>query len=224
MQGYLLELPLTSYEAVHTLQQRLVEDRRSGVLDRDVIVMVEHPEVFTLGRRGGRENLMVSESFLREKGISVVQTERGGNITWHGPGQLVCYPIVHLDHAGMGVSDFVSFLENAMVATLSAFGVAAENDEVNRGVWVEGKKIGSVGLRIRDGVSFHGLALNVAPDLVCFSWINPCGLTVSMTTAEMEGGREVSMEMARGEMARQFDELYKGELTKVGLEELGYGL
>ncbi|SCY58774.1 lipoyl(octanoyl) transferase LipB [Desulfoluna spongiiphila] len=216
----IIELPLTAYEEVHDLQKRLVSMRLSGELDGDVVILVEHPPVYTLGKRGGRENIVVSEGFLKEQGISVVQTERGGNITWHGPGQLVAYPIVHLDEARMGVADFVGALEQVMIETLDALGVSARSDAVNRGVWVGDAKIGSVGIRVNHGVSFHGLALNVAPDLTFFSWINPCGLAVSMTTAEQELGRKVSMTAARCEMKRAFGTLFFEGLVETTLNEL----
>ena len=220
MKGLLLELPLTGYEEVHALQKRLVSDRASGRLDQDVVILVEHPPVYTLGKRGGRENLIVSEDFLKEKGIHVVQTERGGNITWHGPGQLVAYPIVHLEGARMGVADFVGFLEEVMVKTLASLGVSARGDAVNRGAWVGESKIGSVGVRVTQGVSFHGLALNVAPDLNYFSWINPCGLTISMTTAEKELGHKVPMGTARTAMARHFAPLFSDGLASVTRADL----
>ena len=216
----ILELPLTAYEEVHGLQKRLVSMRLSGELDDDVVILVEHPPVYTLGKRGGRENIVVSEAFLNEQGISVVQTERGGNITWHGPGQLVAYPIVNLDEAHMGVADFVGSLEQVMIETLDALGVSARSDAVNRGVWVGDAKIGSVGIRVNHGVSFHGLALNVAPDLTFFSWINPCGLSAAMTTAEQELGRKVSMTVARSEMKRAFGALFSEELVEMTLNEL----
>ena len=220
MKGLLLELPLTGYEEVHALQKRLVSDRASGRLDQDVVILVEHPPVYTLGKRGGRENLIVSEDFLREKGIHVVQTERGGNITWHGPGQLVAYPIVHLEEARMGVADFVGFLEAVMVKTLATLGVSARGDAINRGAWVGEKKIGSVGVRVTQGVSFHGLALNVAPDLNYFSWINPCGLTIAMTTAEKVLGQKVPMGTARTAMAGHFAPLFSDGLASVARADL----
>ena len=220
MKGLLLELPLMPYEEVHRLQKKLVAERISGRLDRDVVILVEHPPVYTLGKRGGRENLIVSEAFLAGKGIHVVETERGGNITWHGPGQLVAYPIVHLENARMGVADFVGFLEEVMVKTLSSLGVVARGDAVNRGAWVGKAKIGSVGIRINQGVSFHGLALNVAPDLTYFSWINACGMKIPMTTAQRELGEEVSMERARAVMREKFEALFGDGLTSVSLEAL----
>lgn len=220
MTAYLLDLPLTPYEDAHELQQRLVAARADGTLDRDVVILVEHPPVYTLGKNGGRENLVVSEDFLAERGISVVQTERGGNITWHGPGQLVAYPITHLQQAGLGVKAFVEGLEKVMIDTLAALGVAAVNDEDNRGVWVGPDKIGSLGIRVRRGVSFHGLALNICPDLTGFSWINPCGLTVAITTAAMQLGREVALDDARAPMVEAFRTMFPGGLEPTTREQL----
>ena len=151
------------------------------------LFFVEHPRVFTLGRRGGRKNLMVSQEFLLSQGIGIIQTDRGGNITFHGPGQAVLYPVIDLSRAKIGVADFVHGLEEIMKLTVSDFGIAADRDPQNHGLWVGRKKIGSVGISIKRGISIHGLALNVCPDLTPFSWINPCGLeNVSMTSVAME--------------------------------------
>jgi lipoate-protein ligase B len=153
----------------------------------DHLFFVEHPRVFTLGRRGGQENLMVSKEFLLSQGIQIIQTDRGGNITYHGPGQAVLYPVMDLSRAKIGVADFVYGLEEIMKRTISDFGISADRDPKNHGLWVGRKKIGSVGIAIKRGISIHGLALNVCPDLTPFSWINPCGLeNVAMTSAAME--------------------------------------
>ncbi len=155
----------------------------------DHLFFVEHPGVFTLGRRGGQENLMVSEEFLLSQGIQIIQTDRGGNITFHGPGQAVLYPVINLTRAKIGVADFVHGLEEIMKLTVLDFGIAADRDPQNHGLWVGRKKIGSVGISIKRGISIHGLALNVCPDLTPFSWINPCGLeNVAMTSVAMERG------------------------------------
>jgi lipoate-protein ligase B len=159
--------------------------RNSDLSDR--VLFVQHPAVYTLGKRGGRENLVVSEQFLAERGIEIVQTARGGNITFHGPGQAVLYPIINLERSRIGVADFVYGLEEIMRRTALKFGVDAGRDPKNHGLWVGDKKIGSVGLSIKKGVSIHGLALNVCPDLTPFTWINPCGLqNVAMTSLERE--------------------------------------
>lgn len=154
--------------------------------DRDLpdrLLFVEHPPVYTLGRRGGRENLVVAESFLDEKGISIVQTNRGGNITYHGPGQAVLYPVVDLEKNSLSVPDFVTGMEEIMKRTCLDFDVPADRDERNHGLWVGDKKIGSVGIALKKGISIHGLALNINPDLAPFSWINPCGLANQAMTS-----------------------------------------
>ena len=183
-----------AYEDARDLQLRLVDARQHGGLARDTVLLLEHPPVFTLGRRGGRESLLVSEETLARHGIPIVQVERGGTITYHGPGQLVVYPIVHLPGLGIGVVDMVDRLEEVMIRTCRDFGVEAGRNALNRGAWVGMSKIGSIGLAVRRGVSFHGLALNVDPDLQPFGFIQPCGLHgVGVTSIAKEAGRPVAM-------------------------------
>jgi lipoate-protein ligase B len=153
----------------------------------DQLLFVEHPPVFTFGKNGGRENLRVSDDFLSKQGVQTVQTDRGGNITYHGPGQAVLYPIIDLNRANIGVADFVYGLERVMLDVCRKFDVKAGRDERNHGLWIGSDKIGSVGLSIKHGISIHGLALNIQPDLTPFSWINPCGLeNVSITSVKKE--------------------------------------
>ena len=189
-----------AYQDARDLQLRLVDARRDGAWQRDTVLLLEHPPVFTLGRRGGRESLLVSEETLARHGIPIVQVERGGTITYHGPGQLVVYPIVHLPGLGIGVVDMVDRLEEVMIRTCRDFGVTAGRNALNRGAWVGMSKIGSIGLAVRRGVSFHGLALNVDPDLQPFGFIQPCGLHgVGVTSIAKEAGRPVAMDgSARG--------------------------
>ncbi|MFK5951719.1 MAG: lipoyl(octanoyl) transferase LipB, partial [Desulfobacterium sp.] len=183
----IMDLGLLDYQKALDLQQQYVEQKKAKTLETDVVLMLEHPAVFTLGKRGGQENLVVSEAFLKKKGVPVVQTGRGGNITFHGPGQLVVYPIMDLERARMGVADFVHLLEEIMIKMAGDAGVTAHRSAVNHGIWVENKKLGSIGLSITRGISFHGLALNANLDLTPFTWVNPCGLAgVSMTSLENE--------------------------------------
>jgi lipoate-protein ligase B len=190
-----LEIASMDYGEAWDLQSRLVEARRTGVLPDDVVLFLEHPSVFTLGRRGGRENLLVSEAFLERAGIPVVHVERGGNITYHGPGQIVGYPILDLRGAGLDVTEYVERLEEIMIGVASDFGVHASRDSRNRGVWVGNRKLGSIGIAIRHGISFHGLAFNVNLSMEPFGWINPCGLEeVGMTSLERELSERLPME------------------------------
>ena len=193
-----VELPLTDYQEVLALQRGIVSARRAERLDADIILILEHPPVFTLGRNGGRENLMVAEAFLKRIGIRLVQIERGGNITYHGPGQLVVYPILDLNVARLGVKDYVAGLEQVMARTAGEWGLQASGHSQKRGVWIDDKKLGSIGITIRQGICFHGLALNVNVSLEPFNWINPCGLqNVRMTSMQYELGQTIPMKRIR---------------------------
>lgn len=219
--AYLLDLPLTDYDAALQLQRTAVQARREGRLDRDLVILLEHPAVFTLGRRGGTQNLLVSKEWLDVRDIRIVPIERGGDITFHGPGQLVAYPIVDLKQTAFKVVDFVEALENAMIRTAAQWGVKARGDKDQRGAWVRRRKLGSVGITIRRGVSFHGLALNVHTDLTPFEWINPCGIRAcQMTSLAREAGRTVEMDAVRREMARQLSVLLHLAFDPIELEGL----
>ncbi len=205
----MVDLPETDYARALALQHRVLAARISKALPFNVVLLLEHPPVFTLGRRGGREHLTVAESFLEASGIGLVQAERGGDITFHGPGQLVAYPIVDLEAGGIRVVDFVAGLEEVMIRTAARFGVSAVRRSLNRGVWVGERKLGSVGICVRRGVSFHGLALNVNLRLAPFEWIHPCGLKgIRMTSLAWERGAGFSMAAARGFMTEGFSEVF----------------
>ena len=219
--AYLLELPLTDYDDALRLQHGAVQARKDGRLDRDLVILLEHPPVFTLGRRGGKENLLVSEQWLGEKGIRIVPIERGGDITFHGPGQLVAYPIVDLNRASFKVVDFVEALENAMIHTAAQWGVDACGDPMQRGAWVQQRKLGSVGITVRRGISFHGLALNVHTDLSPFEWINPCGIqSCRMTTLARETDQVVELGAVRQELSQQLSKLLCLTLQAISVEDL----
>lgn len=188
-------LGLLDYRQVHGLQLRLVDRRREGSLAQDLFLVTEHPRVYTLGRRGGRHHLMVSDEFLRKEGIAVLPIERGGEITYHGPGQLVVYPILDLRQREFGLEKYVALLEEVMLEIARVHGVDAGRDSRNHGVWVGNSKLGSIGIAVRHGVAFHGMAINVNIDLTPFSWVNPCGLAdVQMTSLSQAADREVTME------------------------------
>jgi len=220
-----VDLPQTEYQQALDLQLATVNAKTTGRLNADVILCVEHPRVFTLGRRGGRENLCVSDDFLAEKGVAVMPTDRGGNITYHGPGQLVVYPIIDLKRRRFKVVDFVSGLEQAMIQTAKHWGIDAVTDPANRGVWVAGDKLGSIGITVRRGVSFHGLALNVNTDMEPFGWINPCGLNqVRMISFKRHLNVPVSMVEARQVMAFHLAEILNITLTTRTVEQLYTGV
>ncbi len=205
----IVDLGLTDYAAAYALQLALVEQRRGGQPVDDLFLVTEHPSTFTLGRRGGRDHLMVTKEFLAARQIPLVHIERGGDITYHGPGQLVMYPILHLRQMGLTVAGYVHGLEEVMIHLAAASGVVAGRDPRNHGVWVGDMKLGSVGIAIRHGIAFHGLALNVNLDLTPFSWVNPCGLTgVRMTTLSQECGRDVTLAAVKKDLQGQLTHIF----------------
>ena len=222
---YAVDLGMMGYNEAWKLQSDIVSARANGIIDTDIILFLEHPAVFTLGRRGGLDHLLVSEEFLKTSGIPIVHVERGGNITFHGPGQLVAYPIVNLKARRIGVVDFVEALETVMLATVRTWGIAAERNPANRGIWVGNNKMGSIGLAIRKGISFHGLALNVNVDLTPFSWIQPCGLQgVCMTSMQQELGCEPSMDDVCAAVKQQFESVLNLNLSTASFSHLQHQL
>jgi len=204
-----IDFDCIDYLEAWELQGNLVMARKERNLQHDIVLFLEHPPVFTLGRRGGRECILVSDEFLEKTGVQVIQVERGGNITFHGPGQLVVYPIVDLHAARIKVVDFVNGLEEVMLRTTENWGIAAERNSANRGIWVGPHKMGSIGIAVRRGISFHGLALNVHTDLTPFSWIQPCGLqNVAMTSMQQETTHKLSLQQVRAVLKTQFERVF----------------
>jgi lipoyl(octanoyl) transferase len=181
------------YARAHTLQKRLVDQRAAGTIE-DQLLLLEHPPVLTLGRRSDPAHILASEQELARRGVTVERTERGGEVTYHGPGQLVAYPIIRLHERGLLVRPLVRALESALIATCAAHAVAAARRDGHPGCWCdpEGpspRKIGALGLRVERGVSYHGIALNVTVDLADFELIDPCGMPgVESTSIARERG------------------------------------
>jgi len=216
-----LDLGLIDYSKAWDLQLQLVSARRDGNLETEAFVFLEHPPVFTLGRRGSLENQKVCTSFLESKGIPIIQVERGGDITYHGPGQLVVYPIVDLRALGLRVVEFVEALEEVMIRTLMDWDIKAQRNPLNRGVWVGESKIGSIGIAVRRSVSFHGLALNVNTGLEPFSWVNPCGLKgVRMTSMKEILDKKIAMEHVRRAIASHIQEIFGVQLKQKTLNDI----
>ena len=216
-----IDVPAMGYGEAWNLQGRLVAARKDKTIDTDVILFLEHPPVFTLGNRGGLNNLTVSESCLERAGIPVIQVERGGDITFHGPGQLVVYPIIDLRGARLTVVDYIENLEQVMIRAVADWGINAVRHPMNRGVWVGNNKLGSVGIAIRRGIAFHGMALNVNLSLRPFGWINPCGLQdTRMTSMEQELSRKVLMNQVRQRVKCHFKAVFGVDLVMTGLWEL----
>lgn len=216
-----LELPETGYQDALEFQRAVVSARASGALDRDIFIFLEHAPVFTLGRRGGTEHVTVPRGMLRRSGIPVVQTDRGGTITYHGPGQIVMYPIVSLREASLRVVEFVGLLEEVMIRTAARWDVPAGRDPRNRGAWVGNGKLGSIGLAVSRGVSWHGIAFNVNLDLEPFSWIDPCGLNgVAMTSIAVESESPVTVRDVLPVMKENVENIFGVKLESTTIEEI----
>jgi len=218
---FYIEVPSMDYHEALELQTALVNAKTIAAIGRDMLLLMQHPPVFTLGRRGSHEHLLVAEAFLESRGIQVIHVERGGDITYHGPGQLVGYPIVDLREGHWKVVDFVGALEEIMIRTVADWGIRAGRNPKNRGVWVEMSKIGSLGIAVRQGVSFHGFALNVNTCLEPFSWIHPCGLEgVRVTSMKQVLGKEIPIEEIRRAVGLHIQEIFGVEMEQVSLEDI----
>lgn len=205
----LLDLPRLPYLEVLDLMRGLVAAKVAGELP-EVLLLVEHEPVLTMGRRSAEEDLKVSEACLQAKGIGLHRVERGGLLTYHGPGQLVAYPLLDLNRLKLGVAEMVGRLEAALLDTLDEFGVAARRIEGQRGVYVGADKIASVGIAVKRSVTYHGLALNCDPDLSHFDLITPCGLSgIRMTSMARLCDQPVTANRVRPSLSRalanQFD-------------------
>ena len=216
-----IELPATEYRKAWSLQSNLVTARKDKSIDTDVVLLLEHPPVFTIGKNGRLKNLKASKKSLEKADIPLIRVERGGDITFHGPGQLVMYPIVDLRTAKLSVLDHIEKLEEVMIRVSRDWGIRAQRNSANRGVWIGKNKIGSVGIAIRRGISFHGMALNVNLSLKPFGWINPCGLQeIAITSMEQELSHRVSMNRVYEAVKRHLEAVFGIKLAVTGLSEL----
>ena len=184
----LVNLGRTRYEDCLALQRELQSERRDDTTG-DWLLLTEHEPVITLGRGHPEPDLRVARESIEQQGIPIVQTERGGDITYHGPGQLIAYGIIDLRAWNLGVIDYVDALERAVIETLQHWGVVAGQRPGCRGVWAGNRKVASLGINVRRWVTMHGIALNVAPQMADFDLINPCGMAgVEMTSLAAESG------------------------------------
>jgi lipoate-protein ligase B len=180
-------LGLRPYSEVLDLQRELARARIAGELAQDVLLLVEHPPVVTLGRSARERHLVVPRGALAARGVELYEVERGGDVTFHGPGQLVGYPIVDLRRHKQDLHWYLRQLEEAIIRAVARYGVVGERNPTYTGVWTGGRKLASIGVHARDWVTWHGFALNVSTDLSFFDLIIPCGIqAVTMTSVERE--------------------------------------
>lgn len=234
-----VDLGLMGYAEAYALQKRLVAARKADAI-RDVLLLSEHTPVITQGRNGKREHLLVSENVLRQRNVEFYESSRGGDVTYHGPGQLVGYPILQLGEIRKDVVWYVRMLEEVMIRTSAEFGVCARREEGKTGIWVASEekeftqrtqssqreeraaeKLGAIGVHISRWVTSHGFAYNVGTDLRNFDLIVPCGITGRKATSlEKLLGRGVNVSEVAPKMARHFGEVFGLEMKAGSREEL----
>jgi lipoyl(octanoyl) transferase len=224
----LLQLGRTSYVDGLNLQRQLVEARYEGRIG-NTLVLLEHPPVLTLGRNSSRANILASDEFLAYRGVEIHEVNRGGDVTYHGPGQLVGYPLFDLRSftPRLGAVDYVRKMEEALIRACGDFGVPTTRVAGRTGVWTPaagsllGKKIAAIGVHIARGITSHGFALNVTTDLRDFDLIVPCGISDrAVTSLELEADPPPSMEAVRNAVARQFGRVFGHQVLAVeSLEE-----
>lgn len=202
------------YMRAFDLQAAIAEDRRAGRRP-DTLLLLEHAPVYTLGRSADPRNVLWDEKRRAAAGIGLAQTTRGGDVTYHGPGQLVGYPIIHLPKAGLGVLDYIDRIEETIIRVAADFGVAANRDERNRGVWVGDCKLCALGIHVSHCVSRHGFALNVNTRLGDFNGIVACGLhDASVTSLQRLLGHPVDMDAVKASVKRRFAEVFDCALVE----------
>jgi lipoyl(octanoyl) transferase len=228
---YIVDLGLIGYAEAWELQKRLVAARKAGAIE-DVLLLCEHPHVITLGRNGKREHLLASEQVLRQKDVEFHSSDRGGDITYHGPGQLVGYPILNLGAINKDVVWYVRMLEEVMIRATAEFGISAERVTGKTGIWVRGtsdlhvpgateEKLGAIGVHISRWVTSHGFAYNVSTDLRYFDLIVPCGITGRKATSlEKILERAVTRKEVVQPVVRNFGEVLGLEMRETSRDDL----
>ena len=193
-----------SYATALELQRAVAKARISGAIGDDVLLLLEHPPVVTMGRSSKRHHLLASPALLAKRGVELFEVERGGDVTFHGPGQLVGYPIVDLKRHTQDLHWYLRRVEEALIRALASFGLEAARVAGRTGVWTQGRKLASIGVHARDWVTWHGFALNVTTDLTYFDLVVPCGIAeVEMTSVARETGAVAAEHRALEETIRE---------------------
>ena len=217
---YHIALGLTNYSPVWQLQKQvnLYKQRNKCT---DLLITNEHNHVYTLGKAGDRNHLLVNSSFLKEQGISYYEIDRGGDLTYHGPGQLVCYPIFDLNNYYLDAHRFLRDLEEVIVRTLKHYRIVSHKDEEFTGVWIRDEKICAIGIKIARWVTMHGLAFNVNNDLTYFDRIIPCGIFhKGVTSLKNVLGKEIDIKQLKNVVLEKFGEVFGVKIENITNEKL----
>ena len=220
MRCVLYRLGVIDYGEAYHIQKRLWSQKIAGQA-ADALLLLEHPPTVTIGKSGKLENLLVTKEELDKEGISLFFTDRGGDITYHGPGQLVVYPIIDLKNRGKDIPRYVHDLEEVVIRTLADLSIEAQGDEENIGVWVGKDKIAAIGVSVRKWITMHGLALNVNPILEHFSLINPCGLLdKGVTSIAQVLSRDLPMEAVIQSLVAHFSQVFDADIEAGPIDSL----
>lgn len=204
----IVKLGIVDYHWAHQLQRRLVQEHMQNK-GNDSLLLLQHNPVITIGRSGNSSNILVPKSMLSAEGIDIYEIERGGDVTYHGPGQLTGYPIIDLRHFKKDIHWYLRQLEETIIKILAEYSVAGERMEGYTGVWVGDEKVAAIGVAIRRWVTYHGFALNVSPDMSHFQMIRPCGITdKGVTSLERLLGHRVDMDEVIAKTASAFAEVF----------------
>ncbi len=218
-QGALLKPGLLDYQQAWDLQKEL-QQRRIKNECSDTLILTEHPHTYTIGKGGGEENLVASESSLKREGIKVYRIERGGDITYHGPGQVVGYPILDLHDYYLDTLRFLRDLEEVIILTLKDYSVEAGRIEGLTGVWVDGEKIAALGVKMSRWVTMHGFAFNINPDLAYYQNIIPCGIADKpVTSLKKILGKEVVLDEVEEKLVTHFSQVFQVEFEEKNSHE-----
>lgn len=212
---------VVGYQDALSMQERVADARRMGSIQDDVLFLLEHPPTITVGKKGSIQELLASENALAEMGIQVHHIGRGGRLTYHGPGQIVGYPIFDLSKHGRDLHHYLRELEQAIISSLADFEIKAQRKEGLTGVWVGEQKIASIGIQVKRWVSMHGFALNVCPDMNHFQLLQPCGFSADiMTSMASLLNRPISTSTVMGSLQDSFAAVFGLEIVPVSLDSL----
>ena len=205
------QLGTVTFDAAFDLQNRLLARRLAGQIE-DILLLLEHPPTITVGKSGKLENILAANPELSTQGIAVFCTDRGGDVTYHGPGQLVGYPIMDLRPRGKDLHKYVRDLEEVIIRTLRDFSIYGSRDVTHPGVWIGNHEIAAIGIRVSRWITMHGFAINVKPNLEHFSLINPCGFRDRKATSMFEIlGEEISLTAVTEKLIRHFSDVFEVE-------------
>jgi len=224
--GVLIKTGILDYQFAWDWQRELHQQRVSGEIV-DTLILTEHPHTYTIGKAGGEEHLIADERVLKQNGITVYRIDRGGDITYHGPGQIVGYPILDLHNYYLDVHRFLRDLEEVIIQTLAKYDIVADRVNGLTGVWVSGGKIAAIGVKVSRWVTMHGFAFNVNTDLSYFGNIVPCGISDKPVTSMARLlGTKVDYEAVKDMVARKFEDVFDLELIEDALvfEEASAGI